>query len=83
MTVGIFHLLYRGFDTPILNRLIFKKIANAFGGNMKTLISGGAPLPHHVKEFLRVCLSPNTMIVRFLVDYTFRHFYIPMNLVFY
>ena len=48
-----------------MNQLIFKKIASAFGGKMETIICGGAPLPCHTKEFMRVCLSPKSIVVRF------------------
>lgn len=39
---------------PILDRLIFDKTKQAFGGRVRILLSGAAPLPKHVEEFLRV-----------------------------
>lgn len=50
--------LYNGFKhdkaAPILDKIIFNKVKMAFGGNVKCVISGAAPLPSHLEEFLRV-----------------------------
>ena len=48
--------LDRGFDTPLLNAVIFKKLRDATGGKIKLVVSGGAPLAADVQDFLRVCL---------------------------
>ncbi|KAK3021769.1 hypothetical protein RJ639_045091 [Escallonia herrerae] len=43
---------------PLLDRLVFDKIKQAFGGRVRLMLSGAAPLPSHVEEFLRVtCCS--------------------------
>ncbi|KAH7971733.1 hypothetical protein HPB52_002390 [Rhipicephalus sanguineus] len=46
----------RGFDTPILNRLIFKKTSAILGGNVKAVACGSAPLSAHTRRYLQVCL---------------------------
>ncbi|KAF5443997.1 hypothetical protein F2P56_036505 [Juglans regia] len=42
---------------PLLDRLIFDKIKQALGGRVRIMLSGAAPLPRHVEEFLRVTNS--------------------------
>ncbi|XP_052179737.1 probable CoA ligase CCL6 [Diospyros lotus] len=39
---------------PLLDKLIFDKIKQGLGGQVHLLLSGAAPLPTHVEEFLRV-----------------------------
>ncbi|XP_019169885.1 PREDICTED: long chain acyl-CoA synthetase 2 [Ipomoea nil] len=39
---------------PFFDRLVFDKIKLAFGGRVRLMLSGAAPLPRHVEEFLRV-----------------------------
>ncbi|KAM1348928.1 hypothetical protein PS2_003095 [Malus domestica] len=39
---------------PLLDKLVFDKIKQALGGRVRILLSGAAPLPRHVEEFLRV-----------------------------
>ncbi|OWM83770.1 hypothetical protein CDL15_Pgr004201 [Punica granatum] len=39
---------------PLMDRLVFEKTKLAFGGRVRILSSGAAPLPRHVEEFLRV-----------------------------
>ncbi|KAK7264344.1 hypothetical protein RJT34_31951 [Clitoria ternatea] len=39
---------------PLFDRLVFDKIKQALGGRVRLLLSGAAPLPSHVEEFLRV-----------------------------
>ncbi|KAL5788496.1 hypothetical protein ACOSP7_005445 [Xanthoceras sorbifolium] len=39
---------------PLLDSFVFSKIKQAFGGRIRGLLSGAAPLPRHVEEFLRV-----------------------------
>ena len=47
----------KGFRTPLLDKIVFSKIAAATGGNLKLIISGGAPLNPSVHEDLRLCLA--------------------------
>ncbi|XAR59509.1 Long-chain-fatty-acid--CoA ligase [Bertholletia excelsa] len=43
---------------PLMDRLVFDKIKQGFGGQVRLFLSGAAPLPRHVEEFLRVaCCS--------------------------
>ncbi|TXG64467.1 hypothetical protein EZV62_011461 [Acer yangbiense] len=39
---------------PLLDSFVFCKIKQAFGGRIRGLLSGAAPLSRHVEEFLRV-----------------------------
>lgn len=43
-----------GKDTPIWNAIVFKKFKTALGGNVRFVVSGGAPLSKECGEFLRV-----------------------------
>ncbi|KAE9620419.1 hypothetical protein Lal_00019706 [Lupinus albus] len=42
---------------PLLDKIVFDKIKQALGGRVRLLLSGAAPLPRHVEEFLRVTLG--------------------------
>ena len=46
----------RGFETPILNKILFKKIRATLGGRVKVAFCGGAPVSADVQEYLRICL---------------------------
>lgn len=46
----------RGFDTPLVNRIIFNKIRKLVGGNVRLMACGGAPLAPDTHEFVRTCL---------------------------
>ncbi|ODN03288.1 Long-chain-fatty-acid--CoA ligase 4 [Orchesella cincta] len=47
---------YRGYQTPLTNRLIFKPVRRVVGGKVRLLASGGAPLAPDVHEFVRTSL---------------------------
>jgi len=51
----------RGFDTPILNKTLFRKIRYFLGGRVRTLLSGGAPLSPDTQSLCRTCLSMPVM----------------------
>lgn len=36
----------------LADRLVYRKLRSALGGNVQVAVSGGGPLPHHVDEFL-------------------------------
>ncbi|EPS68372.1 hypothetical protein M569_06390, partial [Genlisea aurea] len=40
--------------SPAMDKLVFSKIKQAFGGRVRLMLSGAAPLPKHIEEFLRV-----------------------------
>jgi len=46
-----------GHDTPIMNRIIFKKFKVILGGKLRCLLSGGAPLAPDAHDFCRTCLG--------------------------
>ena len=52
----------RGFNTPILDRLIFQKIANGFSGKIRGVFCGGAPLPPSVQKFATIVLNAHMML---------------------
>jgi long-chain acyl-CoA synthetase len=67
--LDIFHSIYQykkywfrlGFDTPLFNAMIFKKLQGALGGRVKMLFSGGAPLANDVNEFFKICICPEVV----------------------
>lgn len=55
MSTKLANLLKTGAVThPIYDRIIFKKTREAFGGRVKLMISGSAPLLPHVDNFIKV-----------------------------
>lgn len=46
-----------GYDTPLFEALIFKKMAAVLGGRMRLALSGGGPLNSEVQEFVRTCFG--------------------------
>uniref|UniRef100_A0A1E1XAZ9 long-chain-fatty-acid--CoA ligase n=1 Tax=Amblyomma aureolatum TaxID=187763 RepID=A0A1E1XAZ9_9ACAR len=46
-----------GFDTPLLNMLVFKHVRLLLGNNVKVLACGSAPLSGHTRSFVRACLG--------------------------
>jgi len=46
-----------GKDTPLWNLLVFKKFKQGLGGNVRFVVSGGAPLSKECGEFLKVCFG--------------------------
>lgn len=41
--------------SPFFDRLVFNKIKARLGGQVRFIVTGGAPLANHVEEFLKVC----------------------------
>merc|ERR1711936_558608 len=50
-----------GHDTPIMNALIFKKFKASLGGNLRILLSGGAPLAPDAHDYCRTLLGITLM----------------------
>jgi len=46
-----------GHDTPIMNLIIFNKFKAAVGGNLRVLLSGGAPLAPDAHDYCRTLLG--------------------------
>jgi len=46
-----------GMDTPIIDKLIFGPVAQQFGGRLRIVLSGGAPMSAETQTFLRMVLS--------------------------
>ncbi|XP_058060499.1 fatty acid CoA ligase Acsl3 isoform X1 [Anopheles bellator] len=46
----------RGFQTPLLDKILFKKIAKLLGGRIRSILSGGAPLAPDTHEQIKLCL---------------------------
>ena len=43
--------------TPLLDRYLFSTFKKAFGGRVRLIVSGGAPLSSSVEDYLVVALS--------------------------
>merc|ERR1719357_375796 len=51
-----------GYDTPILDRLIFNKLSMILGGRVSFMIVGSAPLSPSTQEFMRTCMPPIKLV---------------------
>lgn len=40
--------------TPMMDKIVFSKVKQGLGGNVRLILSGAAPLASHVEEYLRV-----------------------------
>ncbi|XP_025080298.1 long-chain-fatty-acid--CoA ligase 4-like isoform X2 [Pomacea canaliculata] len=47
--------LDRGYDTPLLNKAVFTKVKMLLGGNIRMMLSGGAPLSGTTQRFMHIC----------------------------
>ncbi|VDM63759.1 unnamed protein product [Angiostrongylus costaricensis] len=45
-----------GYCSPFLDRIVFKKIRRLLGGNLKGVLSGGAPLNPETQRFMNICM---------------------------
>jgi len=45
----------QGYDTPLLNKFVFKKVREILGGELRVMLSGGAPLSSDTEEFMNIC----------------------------
>ncbi|KAI9076088.1 hypothetical protein K1719_041949 [Acacia pycnantha] len=53
-----FHNMLKGENhqeaSPLFDKIVFKKVKEGLGGNVRLILSGAAPLSGHVERFLRV-----------------------------
>ncbi|KAM8854501.1 long-chain-fatty-acid--CoA ligase 3a isoform 1-T2 [Synchiropus picturatus] len=47
--------MIKGHNTPLCDKLIFRKIRGLVGGKVRILLSGGAPLSATTQRFMNVC----------------------------
>ncbi|XP_063288208.1 long-chain-fatty-acid--CoA ligase 4 isoform X1 [Pelobates fuscus] len=45
----------KGYDAPICNVLLFKKVKALLGGNVRMMLCGGAPLSSQTQRFMNIC----------------------------
>uniref|UniRef100_A0A673BVP4 long-chain-fatty-acid--CoA ligase n=1 Tax=Sphaeramia orbicularis TaxID=375764 RepID=A0A673BVP4_9TELE len=45
----------RGYDAPLCNALLFRKVKKLLGGQVRMMLSGGAPLSPVTQRFMNVC----------------------------
>ncbi|KAM4554944.1 long-chain-fatty-acid--CoA ligase 4 isoform 1-T2 [Odontesthes bonariensis] len=45
----------RGYDAPLCNALLFRKVKKLLGGRLRMILSGGAPLSSATQRFMNVC----------------------------
>mmetsp|Transcript_24798 Transcript_24798/g.80211 ORF Transcript_24798/g.80211 Transcript_24798/m.80211 type:complete len:770 (+) Transcript_24798:163-2472(+) len=55
--VGRAYALKRHRDSPLLKALVFKKLAQMLGGNLKATVSGGGAISSEVQTFVRTAFS--------------------------
>jgi long-chain acyl-CoA synthetase len=44
-----------GYATPLIDKLIFKKVRSLLGGRIRMMLSGGAPLSSATQLFMNIC----------------------------
>ncbi|XP_047440868.1 long-chain-fatty-acid--CoA ligase 4 [Mugil cephalus] len=45
----------KGYDAPLCNALLFRKVKKLLGGQVRMMLSGGAPLSSATQRFMNVC----------------------------
>ncbi|XP_076331044.1 fatty acid CoA ligase Acsl3-like isoform X3 [Tachypleus tridentatus] len=51
----------KGFRTPLLDKIVFKKVRQLIGGQLRSVVCGGAPLSPDTHQFIRATLSGTTI----------------------
>ena len=59
----------RGFDTPIINRLVCRKINDLFGGRFKVMLVGSAPLNERTQSMIQAALDIKLLQGKSLIRY--------------
>ncbi|ESO08666.1 hypothetical protein HELRODRAFT_74895 [Helobdella robusta] len=44
-----------GYQTPLIDRLVFKKLKSSVGDKLRLMVSGGAPISDTTQEFMNIC----------------------------
>ncbi|KAK6962415.1 long-chain-fatty-acid--CoA ligase 4 [Biomphalaria glabrata] len=47
--------LPKGFHTPLCDKIVFKSVKGLLGGNVRLMLSGGAPLSGTTQRFMNIC----------------------------
>jgi len=47
----------RGYNTPILDFLVFRNVQNLVGGRIRLMLSGGAPLSQETHDYIRIAFG--------------------------
>ena len=47
----------KGYENDLYDFIIFDRTKDTIGGNVRVMISAGAPLTKDVREFLTICFS--------------------------
>ncbi|XP_075040431.1 long-chain-fatty-acid--CoA ligase 4 isoform X1 [Mixophyes fleayi] len=45
----------KGYDAPLCNMILFKKVKALLGGNVRMMLCGGAPLSPQTQRFMNIC----------------------------
>ncbi|KAM9324870.1 long-chain-fatty-acid--CoA ligase 4 [Gastrophryne carolinensis] len=45
----------KGYDAPLCNIILFKKVKALLGGNVRMMLCGGAPLSPQTQRFMNIC----------------------------
>ncbi|XP_020386507.2 long-chain-fatty-acid--CoA ligase 4 isoform X2 [Rhincodon typus] len=45
----------KGYDAPLCSMILFKRVKALLGGNIRMMLSGGAPLSPQTQRFMNVC----------------------------
>nr|KAG5686201.1 hypothetical protein BaRGS_008703 [Batillaria attramentaria] len=48
-------MIERGYDTPLLDRVVFQKVCDVLGGEVRMMLCGGAPLSSATQRFMQIC----------------------------
>ena len=63
----------RGYDTPLINRFLCKRINQQFGGRLKTIVSGSAPLNKRAHALIKAALNANVIIGKQNISFFYFH----------